>query len=460
MNRRAFLSAAATAGVVGVAGCNYLDGTPDQSARPTGEAPTQTPEGTPIQDPEQTPTLTSSQRIIDTGRMKKVAADVSPGDEVSMLVNDIESGELLVFPPGKFKWAGQATVVADNWGIMCHKDTVFEVPAGIGDGEEHELLSTFSRERASDYFLLENLTFDSPGRAAPAIHLGVEKLAHVAGLHYKMNGPLSDQWQENGLRAFVTEADGVLWVDDYTQFNNGDLGGYGGGDSRIGIWVGPRNDGTVHLSNPILQGFPNNACYVSRQPGTVIIEGGLLMDNNVSAVRVSGGVVVRGTTIYLDVDRYLEGPGVLEADAHNTRGVWGDNHGPGTNGGLVTDTTFILRSYRKSYGLATILRNRKMTIRNCHFILDSDIVGVVADNGEIVVENSAFGGQSLGSVAGTGNITGSGNSVARNIAPGDIPFTRRCENGSLAGVEPMPNHPFVSGWQDACSPRYPWNLLD
>lgn len=440
MNRRTFIQAAATVGILGLAGCSGTDDEPTE----TGASPT--PDGTPLPSPDdqrtrtpddapnQTPPGTStpsgmsaqSQYSVDTEGMTEIEADVSAGDDASEAISSISSGDLLVFPPGEYSWESRSTVTADNWGIRCSPDTVFDVPAGIGDGEEAKILATHTGDVTADNFLLENLTFDSSGRAAPGLHLGTRNTAQVSGLEYKMNGPLSDQNHENGVRAYVDNADGTLWIDDYCQLNNGDLGGYGAGDSRIGIWVGPKNDGTVHLRNPVLQGFPNNACYVSRQPGNVIVEGGYLVNNNVSAVRVSGGVEVRNTTVLLDIQGYLQGPGVLEGSAHNTRGFWGDNHGAGTNGGLVEDSTVILRSYDKSYGLAAILDNEGFTVRNCDFVLHDNIESVQAERGEITVENCRFRGTSTDSTAGIGNISGSGNCIGSAINPGDVPVEEYC----------------------------------
>lgn len=431
MNRRKFLERATAVGIAGVTGClegGSSDSNSDKS--PTAEAPS-TPGETPTQTPQsdqQKPTP-QSRLAVDTSNMTEIAVDLAEGEEVTDVINDITDGQILVFPSSRFKWSDSAVITTDNWGIRCQKQTVFEVPSGIGDGAPAELLKTHDGSKTADNFILENLTFDSPDRAAPALYLGVRHNAHLAGLHYKMNGPQSNRWQENGLRVFVKDPDGRMLIDDYTQFNNGDLGAYGNGKSRIGLWVGRRNAGTVHVRNPVLQGFPNNACYVSRQPGKVIIEGGQLMDNNVSAIRVSGGVEVHGTTISIDIDRYLEGPGVVEGSTHNTRGVWGDNRESGTDGGLVTDSVFILKSYRSSSGLATVLENPRFTVRNCTFVLDANIDSIVADVGEIVVENCDFGGMSFGSTAGVGNITGFGNRISMNIDPGDVPYDELCSIG-------------------------------
>lgn len=351
--------------------------------------------------------------------------DVTPGDEVSGIVRDVEPNELLVFPAGRFRWSRETTVTTDGWGIWCQPDTVFEVPPGFGDGEEGEVISTDTDDETADDFLLKNLAFDSDGRAAPGLGLGVRQRATVDGLEYWMNGPMSNGTQENGIRAYVEDPDGQLTITDYAQFNNGNIGNFGDGDGRIGIWVGPRHEGTVHLDNPVLQGFPNNACYVSHHQGTVLVEGGLLMNNNVAAVRVSDGVEVRDTTIVIDVDRFREGDGVVEGREHNTRGLWGDSSGAGSAGGIATGVSFVINSYERSTGLATILQNPLMTLRDCQFALNTDTVGIRADGGEIAVEGGNFVGSAEGAVAGIETVSGSDNNVAPRIDPGDVPFSSR-----------------------------------
>jgi hypothetical protein len=346
--------------------------------------------------------------------------DVDPGEEVSGIVDEVESGELLVFPPGRYAWTAGTHVTADGWGIWCHEDTVFEVPTGWGDGEEAEVIATYDRHGVADDFLLHGLTFDAEGRAAPGIHLGVARDATVDGLTYLMDGPTTDQRHENALAAYVKDPDGTLTIEDYRQFNNGALGRAGNGHSRIGIWVGPRNEGTVYLSNPVLQGFPNNGCYVSKQPGRVVVEGGLLANNNVSAVRVSGNVEVRGTTVLIDLHRYLDGPGILGGEAHNMRGFWGEARGAGTEGGLVRDVSVVLQSYRRCTGLATLVENPRMTLRGCQFYLGTAIDALQPDDGELVVEDCVFDGPAA-ATAGIGTISGASNDVDPPVEPGTVP---------------------------------------
>jgi len=352
-------------------------------------------------------------------------ADVSQGAEISGLVGEITPNEQLVFPAGRYTWSEEVNVTANDWGIWCQEDTVFDVPDGMGDGEEAELLGTRVEERVADNFHLNNLTFDSSGRSAPGLHVGVRNQASVTNLEYRMDGPLSDGQQENGIKAYVRNPDGQLRISNYRQWNNGDLGTTGDGDGRIGIWVGPQHRGRIHLRNPVLQGFPNNACYVSSQPGDVRIDGGLLTNNNVSAVRVSGGVEVSGTTIYIDTDRYLDGEGVISGFRHNTRGLWGDNRGAGTDGGLATGVSLIVRSYERSTGLATIVENPQMTLAECQLFLGADIEGVSAADEEIILRNCDFDGTSSNATAGTGTLTGSGNNVMPTINPGTVPGVSR-----------------------------------
>jgi len=419
MDRRTFLRAAAAVGGVVVAGCpSGEDATPEDGG-PASERMRPTDAATP------TETSPTAEQTTEPEGLRDVVVDPTVGEDVSDRVASIQSGERLVFPAGRFRWTEEVRVTADNWGIRCHEDTVFEVPTGIGDGNERRILLTHDGDRTADDVRLENLTFDSAGRAAPAVRVSVRNSGYVDGLEYLMNGPLSDQHQENGLRAYVEDPDGWLEIRDYRQFNNGDIGAYGKGDSRVGAYVPPSSRGTIVLRNPVLQGFPNNACYVSRQPGTVTVVDGLLINNNVSAVRVSGSVVVRDTTIYIDVDRYRDGPGRIESSAHNTRGLWGDNRKKGTDGGLITGVSCILKNYQRCSGLATILENSWMTVANTQFLLDTDIECILADDGQIYVDNCSFAGDSSDATAGIGDISGSGGHIAPNIDPGDVPVKER-----------------------------------
>lgn len=456
MDRRTLLKTLATMGVAALAGCGDADGSSDRSktppgvstdvsvsdgrtpaiptATPTPDTPTATrrmptdscpPDCRPTEPPPTEPEPTPTQLPTPEGQLTNFPVEASDGDEVSDLVGSVESGERLAFPPGRFRWSEEVVVTAHDWGIRCHDDTVFEVPAGFGDGDNRKVLLTHDGDRIADNVHLENLTFDSPGRASPSVHISVENEGRVDGLHYRMNGPLSTNRQENAFRGYVENASGRLVVEDLRQFNNGDLGGYGGGNTRVGIYVPPTSWGTVFFRNPVLQGFPNNACYVSRQPGTVVIDGGLILNNNVSAVRVSGSVLVRNTTVYIDIDRYLDGDGKIDQADHNTRGFWGDNRKAGNDGGLVTGVSCILKSYRASSGLATILQNPKMRIQNSQFLLDADIKCVQAFDGEISIAECGFDGSSAGSTAGVGDITGPGGKIARNIDPGTVPVKGR-----------------------------------
>jgi hypothetical protein len=420
MNRRTTLKTLVTLGVPGVTGCSTVGSWP----RTEPDVQNRTSEATRSGDPSPVRSTADTATTDGTPRQETIA-DVAEGEEVSGVVGNVDSGEVLVFPPGRFRWTDLAVVTHDDWGVRCHPDTVFEVPAGWGDGDMGLVLKTVSSSGVADNVLLENLTFDSSGRAAPHVRLGVRSAAHVDGLHYRMNGPLTNQQHGNGITAFVERSSGTLRIDDYRQFNNGDLGAYGGGDSRIGIYVGSRNEGTVHLRNPVLQGFPNNACYVSRQPGTVIVDGGLLMNNNVSAVRVSGNVAVRDTTVVVDVDRYLEGAGVIQASAHNARGLWGDSRDIAPRGGHISGVSFVLNSYRRSTGLIEVRRNPHMTVRDSQFLLGASIVAVRADTGPITVAECDFVGGSTASTAGVGTITGAGNHVGPDIDPGAVPVERR-----------------------------------
>ncbi|WP_255196455.1 hypothetical protein [Halorarius litoreus] len=359
--------------------------------------------------------------------IKRVPIDATDGDEISGIVQSVANREILKFPAGTFRWSSEASVLVDDWGIQCQEDTIFEVPAGFGEDEQGTLLRTATGNRVADNYFLQNLTFDSPGRAAPQLTLGARNSATIDGLHYRMNGPLSGGSQGNGISVAVSNPGGSFRINDYWQFNNGDIGRYGSG-TRIGIFVRPPHDGTIRLTNPILQGFPNNACYVSRHGGRVIIENGLLMNNNVSAVRVSGGVEVYDTTVVIDTDTYVQGEGQLTDGAHNTRGFWGDgDHPAAAPGGLVSGCSVILDSYERCTGLVNNrFENRSLNVKDTQFLANADIDGTFQiGNSTVECSNCRFDGTSERTTLGraeSGIIVGRENTSNPRFDPGVMPI--------------------------------------
>ncbi|WP_255196456.1 hypothetical protein [Halorarius litoreus] len=384
--------------------------------------------------------------------MTEVQVDVSEGEEVSGIVQNVNSGEVLVFPSGTFTWSDEVVLHLEDWGIRCEPDTVFQVPDGFGEGSKELLLKTDGGgSTSSDNYYLENLTFDSVGRSSPGMALACLEVAHINGLEYRMNGPFGNNFQTNGLAVTCKSDTGTLRIDDYKQFNNGDIGQYEG-STRIGVYARNSNVGTIHLVNPVLSGFPNNGCYVSRTPGSVIIEGGLLMNNNVSAVRVSGGVEVYDTTVVIDTDAYRDGAGQLTDGAHNTRGFWGDGNHDYSKGGLISGCDVILQSYERSTGLVSNgFQNDKLDVRDTQYLVNASLDGVLqAGDNVIDVDNSTFDGGSTGSTLGTtdtGSITGSSDNAHPDFDFGAVPIASTDNYGfdwSLTHPE-TPNRTTESG---------------
>lgn len=379
----------------------------------------------------------ASAHDVSLEKMSATKVDVTDGDEVSGIIENVSEGELLVFPEGEFRWSRSVVVTVDNWGILGQPNdgTVFMVPEGhVGRDLTDYYLRTVRgsslENPAGDNILLQNLTFDSAGRTNPGIRFGVRNAGLINNLHYRCNGTIGPEVMPNGLNAFVQNEEGHLLIRNYHQHNNGRLSDYNGGDSRTGIWTGAGHFGTVTLLNPILTGFPNNGCYVGRTPGLVDIIGGYLANNNVSEVRLSGAITVRGTTMELDVDEYAKGPGeTTGGSAYNTRMVWGDTRdnarGPG---GLVENCSLILQSYDKSAGVVDILENPYITVRNSQFLLNDEIEAVSGDAGEVILENCTFTGNAP-ATAGVGTVSGKNNCVAQGIDPGAVPTNshRNCE---------------------------------
>lgn len=366
----------------------------------------------------------------DPSLMELRYVDIEDGDEVSGIIESVADGEVLVFPAGQFRWSETVNKVANNWGIVGqpHDRTVFMIPEDDFRFMNTALGSSVTG-RASENLLLKNLTFDSPGRANPSLRLGVESMGHVENLHYRCNGMIRTGSMENGVLAFVQDEEGDLTLRNYKQHNNGRLSDYNSGDGRVGLWTGGGHFGTAQVINPVLTGFPNNACYVGRTSGTVNIIGGYLANNNVSCVRVSGGITVRGTTMELDIDSYLDGPGETTGGVggYNTRMIWGDRRGAGSPGGLVQGCSFVLRSYDNSQGLVHMLDNPHLTVRESQFFLGDQITAVDTSSDEITLSNNVFDGDAS-ATAGVGTIHGRNNCVVEGIDPGDVPtIDRNCE---------------------------------
>ncbi|MFC6962649.1 twin-arginine translocation signal domain-containing protein [Halocatena marina] len=424
ITRRGFLKTAGVAGVIG----GGLTGV-DMAAGGAKSKPHQAL--SPAHDPSQ---------------MSETHVDIADGDDVAGIIENVSDGELLVFPEGEFRWSRTVLVTVDNWGIRGQPNdgTVFMVPEGhtgreLTDYHLRTIAKSSLENPAGDNILLKNLTFDSTGRTNPGIRIGVRNRGHVENLHYRCNGTIGPDLMPSGMNALVQNKDGHLTIRNYVQHNNGRLSDYNGGDSRSGFHTGAGNFGTVTLIDPVLTGFPNNGCYVSRTPGRTEIVGGYLANNNVSNVRLSGAVTVCGTTMELDTETYATGDGeTTGGNDYNTRMVWGDARqtarGPG---GLVENCSFILHSYDRSQGLVDILDNPSITVRNSQFLLEDEITAVSADAGEIVLNNCTFTGESS-ATAGSGDITGDGNCVSGDIEPGDVPTSEQnCRSFEWNRVHPL-----------------------
>ncbi|WP_436926718.1 PKD domain-containing protein [Halosimplex amylolyticum] len=362
--------------------------------------------------------------------MTEVQVDVSPGDEVSDIIDNVQAGELLVFPSGTFQWSSAVQHIGrTDFGIRCQSDTVFEIPAGWGDSTQLGTQQILDLSDC-DNFLLENLTFDSPGRAAPGMKLQCDTAGHVKNLHYACDGPLSHDAHDFGMVPYVSDPNGLLLIENYRQHNNGDIGGYGSGDSRGAVWTGRAHEGHIYFSNPVLSGFPNNIFYTGRTTGQITIEDGFLANSNVSAVRCSGTTTVRNTTVYMDIDTYMDGPGTLNEGAHNFRAFWGETGGGvGEPGGTIENCDVVVESLWYSSSLFNIEDAEYMDISGTQVLLDSENLnirdGVVVDHDSVesTLENCRFDGVDTEVPLGDGPLGGSNIYANPDMNHGTLPVT-------------------------------------
>src|SRR5699024_5506706 len=103
---------------------------------------------------------------------------------------------------------------------------------------------------------------------------------------------------ENAFNPMVRSSGGKGMVENIVLHNEGRMGAY----SRVGVWIGQENKGTITLRNCNVEGFSGNGVYASRTPGVVKVEGGLYKNNDLSQVRIgSAGSYVDGATCETDV---------------------------------------------------------------------------------------------------------------------------------------------------------------
>ncbi|WP_276251632.1 hypothetical protein [Haloarcula rara] len=216
--------------------------------------------------------MSATTRTVDLGTEGLQAGDVID----DYLDEHLEDGTKVTVPAGEYEWRGDGL------------DGRYEDAALVGDGEV-----TFRFE--GDYW---NLSIFAVGGGDFTIQ------------NVTVRGPVESEENKSRFRFDARDPDSTVRLDNF-NLPDGDVG-YG---RAIGIYVGLDHEGTVHLTNCHVEGFPNNGLYAGPYGksdgggGRVLVERCLFVNNNIDGVRLGGdGDTIRDSVIVQeDVPAYVNG---------------------------------------------------------------------------------------------------------------------------------------------------------
>ncbi|WP_273835815.1 hypothetical protein [Halococcus sp. PRR34] len=217
-------------------------------------------------------------------------------------------GVLLDFPPGTYRLSDGFSISPEGaFGIVGPRAT-FRLDSGLRCEVKIHGLSRG---------LFEGFTFDQrAGRAAVSVLLGTDGHIDVRDLTYRGTAEAVADDQGALLRPVAENRTASIRIDDLHARGGTNAGSHAwvGSDPPpnhvaggiVGVFVGRANEGVVQFVDPVLHGW-ENALYATRTRGAVQVIGGRFVNNNNTAVRISGAEsFCDGATIVLDARRWPE----------------------------------------------------------------------------------------------------------------------------------------------------------
>ena len=216
-------------------------------------------------------------------------------------------GVRLKFPAGTYRIAGDVSISpAGPFGIVGPR-AVFRVDSGV----RCELnVHTDSRG------LFEGVTIDQRAdRAAVSVLLSTDDHLDARGLTFRGPAEAIDDDQQALVRPVATNRAASVRIENLRAVGGTNAGSHAWvrpespppGHVAGGVpaaFVGTANRGVVQFVEPTLHGW-ENGLYASRTPGAVQVIGGSFVNNNNTAVRISGAEsFCDGATIVLDASRW------------------------------------------------------------------------------------------------------------------------------------------------------------
>ena len=186
----------------------------------------------------------------------------------------------------------------NNFGMLGQPGTRFVFPSGYNYS-----IALNTNGTTNTNVLFKNIDIDLTAEdSTPGLVIKATDNLQVHDVRYIGAGDTNSADVQNALMPTLTEG-GSGTIKNVTVLNKGELYSKheGNGNTRVGIYIGSSNYGTITIKNCRFEGFPNNGLYTSRTHGTVHVEGGVYRNNDVSQVRLgSDGSYVRGATIEVD----------------------------------------------------------------------------------------------------------------------------------------------------------------
>jgi hypothetical protein len=262
-----------------------------------------------------------SEHGIEFDRVVEAVDDLGLDSTGVSPVNDrleeaLTEGTLVRFPEGEYLFDGSVALTASRIGLLGEEDVRFRPANGFNglllDGVTEGL----------DRVLIENVDIDMRADGTTTgIRLKCRNQFHIQDIEFLGRGLTHKSGQVSAFLLATRDESGRGVLRNAVAKKGSRIDGYGGGNGRIGVWVGWSNKGTVRIENCDFREFGNNGTYTSRTPGQVEVVNSYFLNNNASNVRIGGeGSYVENCTVEIDMEKYT-GPLSENLDSFNTRGI-------------------------------------------------------------------------------------------------------------------------------------------
>lgn len=275
--------------------------------------------------------------------------DDSGGSAVESTINSAAtSGTRITFPSGTYRLGGQIAVSASNVDLVGDGDATFVVDSGITgnvvrfNGDSNVGFRNFTIDQSADDCSAQTAFNISDGLVVEDIEFAGYSDPDDSG---KKLVPQIQSSSGSGVVRRCVMTDGTEVGDQSVSHNDTHKQQYDGG-----FWAGPDHIGTVYIFDCQAANWSDNALYMSRTNGGVVVAGGRYANSSISQVRVSHEDSFVGGGVFIEIDKDKIPSQNNPSGLASARGIWLE---PG-----------------HIYG------NQGVVIGNCHFRMGSNVPNV------------------------------------------------------------------------------------